>query len=137
VRLVVRRFLLSSVVLAAAFPAAGADDSLTHAERAPTAESPIESAPGEDSPFACPPDGCALRLPEDLWKEDALAKQKREHINAASVIKDQSRRQELDTRFAETPVIETRIGNTSCLSTLSFVPGLNGQSLIKFLHCGF
>jgi hypothetical protein len=135
-RLVLRHVLLSSIVLIAAVPAAAADDSLTHAEVAPSAQSPPETQPELSDPFACPPDICGLKLPEDLWKKDALAKQRREHINAASVIKDRSRREELDTQFIETPVIETQIGNSSCWLTPKFVT-MNDQSILKLMHCGF
>jgi len=125
------------MVLVAALPAAAADDSMTHAEIAPSARSPAEPSPDRDNPATCPPEGCPLKLPDSLWKNDTLAKQRREHINAASVIKDRSRREELDAQFAETPVVETQIGKTSCWATPKFVPGTKDQSLLKFLHCGF
>lgn len=86
--------------------------------------------------MTCPPEGCPLKLPDDLWKNDTLAKQRRDHVNAASVIKDRSRREELDAKFAETPVIETQIGNSSCWVTPKFV-GMDEKSILKFLHCGF
>lgn len=136
-RLVFRHVLLSSIVFAAAFPAAAADDSMTRAEVAPSAESPSAPSAEQDNPVTCPPEGCPLKLPDDLWKNDTLAKQRRDHVNAASVIKDRSRREELDAKFAETPVIETQIGNSSCWSTLKFVPGMNDRSIMKLLHCGF
>jgi len=85
----------------------------------------------------CPPAICGLRLPDDLWKRDALKKQPEAYLNAATVVIDRSRRQGLDQRFTETPLLETRLGDSSCLGSLMIAKDFQDKAIMKFLRCGF
>jgi hypothetical protein len=126
---------ISAIVLVAALPAA-ADDLTLSAKFAPS----FKTAPSphtDDQAPVCSPPPCALQLPNDAWKRDAARRGTEDYLNEDAVVIDRSRRNALATRFIETPPLETKIGDTSCLSTLNLIPGFKGGAMTKVLHCGF
>ena len=133
---VLRLPAISAIVFATALPAAAADDSALSAQFAPS----VKIAPSpqtDDQAPACSPPPCALQLPTDIWKHDAIRQAAQDDLNEDAVVVDRSRRNALAARFTETPLLETRIGDTSCLSTLNLIPVLKRGVMTKVLHCGF
>ncbi len=127
---------ISAIVFATALPAAAADDSTLSARFAPSFKIVPLPQTEEQAPVCSPPP-CALQLPDDLWKHDAARRGTADYLNENAVVTDRSRRDALAARFTETPLLETKIGDTSCLSTLNLIPGLEGGVMTKVLHCGF
>jgi hypothetical protein len=129
---------ISAIVLVAALPAVAADDDSTLSAQF---AQPFKIAPAprtDDQPPACAPPPCALQLPNDAWKRDATRRSTEDYLNADAVVLDRSRRAALAAQFIETPpVLETKIGDTSCRSTLHLVFGFKGTPMTKILHCGF
>ena len=129
---------VSAIVFVTALPAAAADDSATSTRLTPYLKIAPSPHTDDDQTPACAPPACLLLLPNDLWKHDATRRIAQDYVNENAVVVDRSRRNALAARFAETPpVIETTIGDTSCLSTLNLIPGFKGGAMTKVLHCGF
>jgi hypothetical protein len=127
---------ISVIVFATALPAAAADDSTLSARFAPSFKiAPLPQT--EERAPVCSPPPCALQLPTDAWKHDATRRGTGNYLNEDAVVIDRSRRDALAARFTETPPLETKIGDTSCLSTLNLIPGFKGGAMTKVLHCGF
>lgn len=134
---VLRLPAISAIVFVTALPAAAADDSALSAQFAPSFKiAPLPHADDGKAPV-CPPPACVLQLPNDLWKRDTTRRGTPDYLNENAVVLDRSRRNALAARFTDPPFIETRIGDTSCLSTLNLIPGFKGGAMTKVLHCGF
>jgi len=134
---VLRLPTISAIIFATALPAAAADDSATATHAATYLKIAPSPQTDDGQEPVCSPPTCLLLLPNDIWKRDLMRRNTPIYLNENEVVKDRSRRDALAARFAETPHVEAKIGDTSCLSTLHFVPGFDSHSILSLLHCGF
>ncbi len=128
----VRCRLIPTVLIVMAFPPTTlAEDSGVSAG---IVQPPANATPPCDTPL------CAVLVPHDLWKRDAIPRFNADTLNADAVALDRSRRGELDQRFTETPKLEIRIGKSSCFGTAkigSVFTGLGDAANLRVLKCGF